>query len=52
MDERLFCKGYTWGFFSPAVEMQTEEADMKNDRDFTVYGKKAEKTLKEWYVNR
>ena len=30
----------------------TAETEMKHDRDFTVYGKKAEKTLKEWYVNR
>lgn len=27
MNDRLFCKGYTWGFFSPAGEMQTEEAE-------------------------
>ncbi len=41
--------GYFWWDWKVIIP---NEADMKNDRDFTVYGKKAEKTLKEWYVNR
>ena len=41
--------GYFWWDWKAVIPAETE---MKHDRDFTVYGKKAEKTLKEWYVNR
>ena len=41
--------GYFWWDWKAVI---TAETEMKHDRDFTVYGKKAEKTLKEWYVNR
>lgn len=41
--------GYFWWDWKVVIPAETE---MKHDRDFTVYGKKAEKTLKEWYVNR
>ncbi|MBR6172524.1 MAG: hypothetical protein IKQ49_05070 [Eubacterium sp.] len=32
MNERLFCKGYTWGFFSRDGEWLTEEADHSMER--------------------
>lgn len=41
--------GYFWWDWKAVIPAETE---MKHDRDFTVYGKKAEKTLKKWYVNR
>ncbi|MCR5291558.1 MAG: hypothetical protein K6E28_01560 [Eubacterium sp.] len=40
--------GYFWWDWKVIIP---DENAMKNDRDFTVYGKKAEKTLRKWYLN-
>lgn len=32
MNKNLFCKGYTWGFFSPSGMMQTEAAERSMER--------------------
>lgn len=39
--------GYFWWDWKVTLP---PESEMKNDRDFTVYGKLAEKTLKKWYT--
>ncbi|MCR5213484.1 MAG: hypothetical protein K6E10_03650 [Eubacterium sp.] len=38
--------GYFWWDWKAVIP---EEEEMKTNRDFTVYGKKAEKVLKKWY---